>query len=160
MTGKDVLQEKGLVENTAELKRFEYSPLSKELKKQTSIAEQQYQDFDKAFNYNEKEKPLKIEKEEPLTIDESSLFYNSKSTFNEINNVGKYEDESLESRYNNYSTPFKQRLKGFEKFTLRTMKTKKNKKIVYKNAREPYTKLLNIYYNDCNDITNEQEKDG
>ena len=40
------------------------------------------------------------------------------------------------------------------------MKTKKNKKIVYKNARELYTKLLNIYYNDCNDITNEQKKDG
>ena len=118
MTGKDVLQEKGLVENTAELNRFEYSPLSKELKKQTSIAEQQYQDFDKVFNYNEKKKTLKIEKEEPLTIDESSLFYNSKYTFNEINNVEKYEDESLESRYNNYSTPFKQRLKGFEKFTL------------------------------------------
>ena len=90
MTGKDVLQEKGLVENTAELKRFEYSPLSKELKKQTSIAEQQYQDFDKAFSYNEKEKPLKIEKEEPLTIDESSLFYNNKFTLNKFKNIEKY----------------------------------------------------------------------
>ena len=42
------------------------------------------------------------------------------------------EDESLESRYNNYLSPFKQLLKKFKKFTSRTGKTKKKKKIVYK----------------------------
>ena len=37
MTGKDVLPEKELLENAAGLKRSKYSPISKELKKQTSI---------------------------------------------------------------------------------------------------------------------------
>ena len=35
--------------------------------------------------------------------------YNNQHTFNEFKNVKKYEDESLESRYNNYLTTFKQR---------------------------------------------------
>ena len=107
MTGKHVLPEKDLLEIAAALKRFEYLPLSKELKKQTSVAEKQYQDFDKVFNYDEKEEPLKIKKEEPLTIDASSLFYNNKYAFNEFKNVGKYEDECLESRYNIYLTRLK-----------------------------------------------------
>ena len=34
LTGKDVLPEKGLLEQTIELKRFQYFPLDKELKKQ------------------------------------------------------------------------------------------------------------------------------
>ena len=158
MTGKHVLPENDLLEIAAALKRFEYLSLSKELKKQASVAEKQYQDFDKVFNYDEKEEPLKIEKEEPLTIDASSLFYNNKYTFNEFKNVGKYEDECLESRYNIYLTPFKNRLKEFEKFTPRTVKTKRNKKIVYKNARELYSKLISIYYNDYNDIIDEEKK--
>ena len=88
LTGKDVLQEKDLLEKVTALKRFEYLPLGKGLKKKTSVAEKQYQDFDDVFNYDEKEEPLKIEKEEPLTIDKSSLFYN-KYTFNELKNVEK-----------------------------------------------------------------------
>ena len=39
LTGKDVLPEKELVEKAAALKRFEYSPLGKELKAQNSAAE-------------------------------------------------------------------------------------------------------------------------
>ena len=53
-------------------------------------------DFDKVFNYDEKEELLKIEKEEPWIIDESSLFYDNKYRFSEFKHVGKYEDESLE----------------------------------------------------------------
>ena len=34
LTGKDVLPEKGLLEQAVELKRFQYFPLDKELKKQ------------------------------------------------------------------------------------------------------------------------------
>ena len=64
------------------------------------------------------------------------------------------------SRYNNYFSPFKQRLKEFENFTPRTVKTKENNKIVYNNARELYSKLLSIYYNDYNDITDDEKKDG
>ena len=39
LTGKDVLPEKDLQEKATAIKRFEYSPLGKELKKQTSVAE-------------------------------------------------------------------------------------------------------------------------
>ena len=38
LTGKDVLPEKDLLEKAATMKRFEYSPLCKELKSQTDIA--------------------------------------------------------------------------------------------------------------------------
>ena len=62
LTGKDVLPEKDLLEKAATMKRFEYSPLGKELKKQTSVAEKQYQSFDKIFNHDEKEEPVKIKK--------------------------------------------------------------------------------------------------
>ena len=59
MTGKDVLPEKDLLEKAATLKRFEYSPLGKELKMQTSVGEKQHQSFDKIFNHEE---PVKIKK--------------------------------------------------------------------------------------------------
>ena len=101
---------------------------------------------------------MKIEKEEPLTIDKSSLFYNSKYNFNEFKSIGKYEGEYLESSHNNCLTLFKQGFKEFEKVTPQTMKTKKSKKVVYKNARELYSKLLSIYYNDYNDIKDEEKK--
>ena len=116
MTGKHVLPEKDLLEKVAALKRFEYSLLGKELKKQTSVAEKQYKDFDNVFNYDAKEESLKAEKEEPLTMDESSLFYDNKYTFNELKNVEKYVNKSLTARYDNNLLPFYQRLKEFEKF--------------------------------------------
>ena len=51
--------QKDLLGKAATIKRFEYSPLSKELKKQTIVAEKWYQSFDKVFMHNEKEKPVK-----------------------------------------------------------------------------------------------------
>ena len=39
LTSKDVLPEKQFLEKAAVLKRFEYSPLGKDLKAQTSVAE-------------------------------------------------------------------------------------------------------------------------
>ena len=55
MTGKDILPEKVLLEKAAALKRFEYSPLGKELKEETSAAEKQYHKsnlvYDTDFNF-------------------------------------------------------------------------------------------------------------
>ena len=45
LTGKYVLPEKDLLEEAAVLKRFKYSPLSKELKAQTAVAKSQYKFF-------------------------------------------------------------------------------------------------------------------
>ena len=69
LTGRDVLPEKDLLGKAAALKRFEYSLLGKELKKETSVAEKHFQIFDKIFNYDEREEPVKIKKEGPLTTD-------------------------------------------------------------------------------------------
>ena len=90
MTDKDVLLEKDLLEKAAAWKRLEYSTLGKELKKQTSVVEKKYQDFDKIFNHDEREEPLKIEKKEPLTTAESSLISKNKYSFSEFKNVEKY----------------------------------------------------------------------
>ena len=54
LTGKDVLPEKDLPEKAAAIKIFKYSPLGKELKKQTSVTEKQYQKFDNVFESNKK----------------------------------------------------------------------------------------------------------
>ena len=115
MNCKDVSPKKDLPEKTATMKRFEYSPLGKELKEQTSVAEKQCQSFDKVINHDEKEKPVKIEKERPLTTDELSLFYKNKYSFIEFKNVGKYMDDSIVSRYN-YLALFKEQLEEFKRF--------------------------------------------
>ena len=61
LTEKGVLPEKDLLEKAATRKRFKYSPLCEELKKQTSVNEQ-YQSFDKIFNHDEKEETVTIKK--------------------------------------------------------------------------------------------------
>ena len=43
---KDLLLEKDMLEKAAALKRFEYSLLGKELEKQTSVAEKNYERFE------------------------------------------------------------------------------------------------------------------
>ena len=79
-----------MLEKAAAIKRFQYSLLGKEVKKQTSVAEKQYQEIDKIFNHDEKEEPITIKKEEPLKTDESSLVYDSKYIFSNYRNVGKH----------------------------------------------------------------------
>ena len=56
MTGKDVLTKKDLLEKAVAIKRFEYWLLGKELKKQTSVSEKQYQKFNNAFISNKDNK--------------------------------------------------------------------------------------------------------
>ena len=58
MTDKYVLSEKNLLEKGATMKRFEYSPLGKEMEKQPSVVEKQYQSFDNVSNSDEKVGPL------------------------------------------------------------------------------------------------------
>ena len=52
MTDNNVLPEKDLLEKSVTLKRFEYSPLGKELKAQADIAKKQYQRLDIDFISN------------------------------------------------------------------------------------------------------------
>ena len=64
MTGKDVLTRKGLLGKAATMKRFEYSPLGKELKKQSSVATKQNEKIKETFeskkNEETKQKAKKI----------------------------------------------------------------------------------------------------
>ena len=48
-----------MLEKARPLKRFEYSPLYKELKKQTSAAEKHYQKLGKVLESNKKEEKMK-----------------------------------------------------------------------------------------------------
>ena len=50
MTGKYVLLEKDLLEKAAAIKRFGYSPLGKELKAQTGVAQDQKKLFNDQIN--------------------------------------------------------------------------------------------------------------
>ena len=52
LTGKNVLTEKDLLEKAATMKRFEYSPLGKELKVQTDIAMKQCQQLGNNLWFN------------------------------------------------------------------------------------------------------------
>ena len=56
-----MLLENVLLEKAAANKKIEYSPLGKELKKQTSVTEKQYQEVNKPFKSDKKE-------EEPVII--------------------------------------------------------------------------------------------
>ena len=82
LTGKDVLSEKDFLEKAAVIKRFEYSPLGKALKKQTSVAEKQYQKFYNAFESNKNEKDKTKSKR---NCAKSSLVYNNYFTFYKTN---------------------------------------------------------------------------
>ena len=62
------------------------------------------------------------------------------------------------SRYNNFLAAFKQRLEEFKKSTSRKFKTKVKKRAAYNDAKKLYSKLLSIYYDDYNDITDEEKE--
>ena len=57
LTRKDVIPEKDLLEKAATIERFEYLPLSKELKVQTDISKKEYQALHKIYDSDEKEEP-------------------------------------------------------------------------------------------------------
>ena len=78
LTSEGVFPEKVLLEKAAALKRFEYSPLDKELKKQTSVAEKQYQKLDNAFESN-KRKEVKKSNNNKKSHAKSNLLYNKLS---------------------------------------------------------------------------------
>ena len=111
-------------------------------KKQTSIAEKQYQSFDKAFKDDEEEKPVKIKKEESLTTDKSNLAYNNKYSFSKYKSIEKYINGSLTARYDNILVLFYQTLKDFERFTPWIVKTKTKKLFVYDNAIKSFIAQL------------------
>ena len=77
LTGKDILSEKYLLEKAAAIKKYEYSLLGSELKKQTSVAEKQHQGLNKLFKSDEKEELVTIKKEKPVIRKNQALPFTS-----------------------------------------------------------------------------------
>ena len=88
------------------MKRFEYSPLGKELKARTCDEEKQYQKLDKVFESNKKgEKILKSRAESNLVYSKDFTFYK----YHNINEVAKLFSYSKQ----NDLAEFKDTLKTF-----------------------------------------------
>ena len=79
-----------LLEEPGTMKRFEYSLLGKELKKQTSVAEKQYQKIDHAFEFDE---PIKKEKPTLQKYIRSNLVYYSKYRFYLYYNIKNFDSQ-------------------------------------------------------------------
>ena len=74
-----------MLEKAGAIKRFKYFPFGKELKKQTSLAEKQYQTFDSAFESNKNEED-KTKNKKSRTA--SNPVYNNYFTFHsKITNI-------------------------------------------------------------------------
>ena len=97
LTDKDVLPEKDLLEKAATLKRYKYSPLGSELKKQTSVAERQHQRLDNVFESNKKEEDKTKNKRNRA---KSNLVYNNYFTFYKYQNINEFTKRSFNSKLN------------------------------------------------------------
>ena len=97
---------KRLLEKAAALKRFEYSPLSRELKLQTSAAEKQYQKLDHVFQSNKKEGKNEISRAK------SNIICSKDFTFYKYHNINKCDKRSFYSKQNNLNE-FKDALEIF-----------------------------------------------
>ena len=96
LTRKDVLSEKDLLEKAAKMKRFEDSPLGKELKAQTDEAKRQYQKFDNTYEFDKI-----IKKEKPAFKKYMSyLIYNATHSFYKYyRDIKKFSNLSFKSKY-------------------------------------------------------------
>ena len=140
MTGKDVLLEKYLLEKAATIKIFEYSPLGEELKKETNIAEKQYQKLDNIYEFDIIIKNITIK-----NYNRSSLIYNSKFIFYEYYN-NNLNSLSLTSKFR-FFTSFYNELNRFYRLIPQKESTKQKKTTVYDNGSEMYNEYLETYFN-------------
>ena len=138
---------KRLLEKAAALKRFEYSPLSRELKLQTSAAEKQYQKLDQVFQSNKKEEKNKISRAK------SNIICSEDFTFYKYHNINKCDKRSFHSKQNNLNE-FKDALEIFyydsERLNqiMKLRKRTQEKKVVINTASKLYNKLLNMQEQD------------
>ena len=66
LTGKGSFARKRLARKAAALKKFEYFPLGKKLKRQTSVAEKEYQKLDNVYNKRKTKKQKSRAKFKPI----------------------------------------------------------------------------------------------
>ena len=122
------------------MKRFEYSPLGKEL---TEIAKKQFQGLDKAFisnkdNKNVNESLIKKRKK----YNKSNLIYNKLSFYSYSDNK-KFGSLSFKSKYSNLLSFYDDLQKLIKMKPIKLDKIKEKEK-VYKTVSELYNKRLKI----------------
>ena len=150
-----------MLEKAATMKIFEYSALGAELKKQTRVAEKQYQNFVKTFEYNKKEQAIKKIKRSHA---KSNLVYNHYFTFYKYNNIKWFAKGSFNLKLND-SKEFKDKL---ELLYYGTIEIKSNnedqikdfeKRIVVTDKNlELYNKLVNICKTKYDKLTKARNK--
>ena len=107
LTGEDVLPEKGLLEKSATMKKFECLPLGKELKAKADIAKknqkQKQKQFERLDNTFEFDKTIIKEKPSLKKYNRSNLIYDSKYSFYPYYNIKNFNSLSLGQNINFYS---------------------------------------------------------
>ena len=83
-----------MLEKAAAIKIFKYSPLGKELKKQTSVANK-YQIFDNASESNKKKE---VKTKNKRSRAKSDLVYNNYFNFYKYRNTNEFTKDSLDSK--------------------------------------------------------------
>ena len=109
-----------MLEKAAALKRFEYSSLVSEFKKQTSVAEKHYQGLNKLFESDENEEPVTIKKKNPAIASESKLMH-GKFSLRDYSNIRKYYNLSFTTKYDKLLS-FYHRLNEFRNLVPQTEK--------------------------------------
>ena len=127
-----------MLEKAATMKRFEYSPLCKELKKQTSAAENSIKNL--TIFYKEKATFKKYNR--------SNLVYESQYSFYEYYNIHRFNIMSSESKYP-ILLSFYNNLNKFNNINPRKERTKEEKSAVHNNASELYNEYLGLYFDQC-----------
>ena len=118
------------------MKRFEYSPLGSELKKQTCITEKQYPGLNTFFECHTKEEPVTVKTEKLVITDKSKLMYGSKYSFSDFSNINKYYVLSFIAKYDKLVS-FYHRLYKVRNLVPETKKQKsKNKKTKKKSVKK------------------------
>ena len=155
-----------LLEKDTSIKRFQYLPLVNESKKQTGIVKKQHQGLGKVFEFDKKEDDERINKKPVKKYSKSDLIYRSKFSFYKYCNIKRFNSLSFESylylylfifiylylSLYSYLLEIKYDADNLNNLKLQNENTKKKKIDVYDTALELYNELLEIYFDELNDL--------
>ena len=165
MAGKDVLLEKDLTEKVATIKRFEYSPLGSELKKQTDIAKEKYQRSYKSFSSKKDNKHVN----ESLNKKEADAEILTKKKYNKLNLISnkfsfhgysdnkKFDTLSFKSKHS-YLLTFSDDLENFTKIKPAKLSKKKEQEKGYDAAVELYNKRFENFCDQYEELLDAKKK--
>ena len=126
------------------MKRFECSPLGKELKGETHISKKQYQKLDVDYKFDEESKVGKYNK--------SDLIYKTVPT-----DIKKFNKLSIESK-KLFLSCFSSDLNGFRMINPRNENTIYRKTKMYHTTLELYNEFLDIYFDEYYDLPDAKKR--